>query len=214
MSSIYSHALSEALRPVATKRRPIRTFFTRLIRAWRLARRRLTDDDARELYLQCQKQLGWYPLDLLTISDAIESARDVFEDNPELPRLISEACATVGQRWNATENTAKARERVFELAEAYSRAGDRLINVPLVRRDHSKETGPNPIHALYAPNRRPRIPQHSNPPPIPTIKPPSITRFDYAAARRDGWCLIHLDPYPDGAPRIEIQANKTHNFGK
>ena len=55
---------------------------------------------------------------------------EVFDDNPELPRLIAEACAAVGQRWNATENTAKARERVFELAETLSKTEDLLICLP------------------------------------------------------------------------------------
>ena len=89
MSSIHSpllsHSLSEFLRPVPVKRRPIRAFFTRLAHAWRLARNRLTEEDARALYLQCQNKLGWYTLDLLTTSDAIEAAREVFNDNPELP---------------------------------------------------------------------------------------------------------------------------------
>ena len=138
MSSIHSpllsHSLSEFLRPIPVKRRPVRAFFTRLAHAWRLARGRLTEEDALALYLQCQNKLGWYTLDLLTTSDAIEAAREVFDDNPELPRLIAEACATVGQRWNATENTAKARERVFELAETLSKTEDLLISFPLSRR--------------------------------------------------------------------------------
>jgi hypothetical protein len=87
-SSVLSHSLSEFLRPIPVKRRPVRAFFTRLAHAWRLARGHLTEEDARALYLQCQNQLGWYTLALLTISDAIEAAREVFDDNPELPRLI------------------------------------------------------------------------------------------------------------------------------
>jgi hypothetical protein len=53
MSSIHSpllsHSLSEFLRPVPVKRRPVRAFFTRLAHAWRLARGRLTEEDARAL---------------------------------------------------------------------------------------------------------------------------------------------------------------------
>ena len=166
MSSIHSpllsHSLSEFLRPVPVKRRPVRAFFTRLAHAWRLARSRLTEEDARALYLQCQNKLGWYTLDLLTTNDAIEAAREVFNDNPELPRLIAEACATVGQRWNATENTAKARERVFELAETLSKTEDLLISFPLSRRSApSQQIAPSPIHTHYAPRRLAQIPHYS-----------------------------------------------------
>jgi len=209
MSSIHSpslsHSLSEFLRPVPVKRRPVRAFFTRLAHAWRLARNRLTEEDARALYLQCQNKLGWYTLDLLTTSDAIEAAREVFNDNPELPRLITEACAAVGQRWNATENTAKARERVFELAEVLSKTEDRLIAFPLSRRRApSEQIAPSPIHTHYAPRRLAQIPHYSKTTAAATTTP--VTQFDHAAARRDGWVLADLGAYPDGKPRIEIQA--------
>ncbi len=209
MSSIHSpllsDSLSEFLRPVPVKRRPVRTFFTRLAHAWRLARNRLTEEDARALYLQCQNKLGWYTLDLLTTSDAIEAAREIFNDNPELPRFITEACAAVGQRWNATENTAKARERVFELAEALSKTEDQLFAFPLSRRSEaSQQIEPSPIHTHYAPRRLAQIPHHSKSTGIGTATP--ITEFDHAAARRDGWVLADLGTYPDGKPRIEIQA--------
>jgi hypothetical protein len=209
MSSIHSpllsDSLSEFLRPVPVKRRPIRAFFTRLAHAWRLARNRLTEEDARALYLQCQNKLGWYTLDLLTTSDAIEAAREVFNDNPELPRLITEACAAVGQRWNATENTAKARERVFELAESLSKTEDQLLAFPLSRRSEaSQQIEPSPIHMHYAPRRLAQIPHYSKSTGIGAATP--ITEFDHAAARRDGWVLADLGTYPDGKPRIEIQA--------
>ncbi len=89
MSSIHSpllsDSLSEFLRPVPVKRRPVRTFFTRLAHAWRLARNRLTEEDARALYLQCQNKLGWYTLDLLTTSDAIEAYFGIVDRVRERP---------------------------------------------------------------------------------------------------------------------------------
>jgi len=122
-----------------------------------------------------------------------------------MPRLIAEACATVGQRWNATENTAKARERVFELAEVLSKTEDRLIAFPLSRRRApSEQIAPSPIHTHYAPRRLAQIPHYSKTTAAATTTP--VTQFDHAAARRDGWVLADLGAYPDGKPRIEIQA--------
>ena len=72
----------------------------RLARAWRYFMERLSADDAQLIVLDCRASAGWHPLLVLTVEDTIEQARETFAAHPDLPRLIAEGCARVGDRWD------------------------------------------------------------------------------------------------------------------
>jgi len=122
-------------------------------------------------------------------------ARSLTSNVPELPRLITKACAAVGQRWNATENTAKARERVFEGLAPKSSAKQKTGSLPFRLAGAARpatDRRPSPIHIHYARAAGfAQIPHYSKTTAIGTTTP--ITEFGpIAAARRDGWVLADL----------------------
>ncbi|MFZ5693266.1 MAG: hypothetical protein ACOY5F_18690 [Pseudomonadota bacterium] len=92
-----------------------------IVRAWRYARRTLTTDDAQIITLDCQDACGWHPLIVLTVEDTMQHAYEEFEEHPELPRLITEACARVSTKWDDFGDTlSEARRWAIELAESYA----------------------------------------------------------------------------------------------
>jgi hypothetical protein len=71
----------------------------RWTRAWRYAAGRLSADEAQRLMLDCRYQAGWHPLLVLTVEDTLEQARQEIADHPDLPRLVADGCARVGDKW-------------------------------------------------------------------------------------------------------------------
>jgi hypothetical protein len=71
----------------------------RWTRAWRYAAGRLSADEAQRLMLDCRYPAGWHPLLVLTVEDTLEQAREEIADHPDLPRLVADGCARVGDKW-------------------------------------------------------------------------------------------------------------------
>jgi len=112
----------------------------RLSRAWRYFMGRLGADDAQRIMLDCRYVAGWHPLLVLTVADALEQARETFADHPELPRLIADACARVGDKWESyNDELSEARRWAIELAETYA-ATEGIV---LVRLDDAAATAGN-----------------------------------------------------------------------
>ncbi len=103
---------------------------------------RLNADDAQRIMLDCSYPAGWHPLLVLTVEDTLEQAREIFADNPELPRLINDGCARVASKWESyNDELYEARRWAIEIAEGYAAAEQ----ITLIRLDdratHSDEQG-------------------------------------------------------------------------
>jgi len=71
--------------------------------------------------LDCHYPAGWHPLLVLTVEDTIEQARAIFADHPDLPRLIADGCARVGDKWEAYgDELYEARRWAIDVAEGYA----------------------------------------------------------------------------------------------
>jgi hypothetical protein len=111
----------------------IKMRFRHLRRSWRYLTHSLTADDAQTMILGCRRQAGWHPLTILTVEDTLELAREVFGSNPELPRLIADACAHVGRKWTSTSDELHEAIRwAIEIAEEQALHE----GIVLSRRDH------------------------------------------------------------------------------
>lgn len=105
-------------------------------RAWRYAAGRLSADDAQRIMLDCRDPAGWHPLLVLTIEDTLEQAREDLVDHPDLPRLIADGCARVGDKWGSYgDELGEARRWAIDLAKAY--AADEGIT--LIQLDDGRE---------------------------------------------------------------------------
>ena len=71
----------------------------RWTRAWHYAAGRLSADEAQRLMLDCRYPAGWLPLLVLTVEDTLEQERQEIADHPDLPRLVADGCARVGDKW-------------------------------------------------------------------------------------------------------------------
>lgn len=90
-------------------------------RAWRYAIGRLSADDAQRLILDCRYPAGWHPLLVLTVEDTLEQAREELADHPELPRLLADGCARVGDKWESyNDELWEARRWAISLAKEYA----------------------------------------------------------------------------------------------
>jgi len=99
-------------------------FRTRLAqwrRAWRYATNRLSADEAQRIMLDCRDPAGWHPLLVLTVEDTLEQAREDLADHPDLPRLIADGCARVGDKWESyNDELWEARRWAINLAKGYA----------------------------------------------------------------------------------------------
>lgn len=105
---------------------------TRYRRAWRYARDTMTEDDAQWITTDCRDVAGWHPLASLCNESVMELALDVYEDHPDLARLVAEACSRVGYKWDDHSESASAAadwamEKVAEYAD--------LENIELIKRE-------------------------------------------------------------------------------
>lgn len=90
-------------------------------RAWCYAIGRLSADDAQRVMLDCRDPGGWHPLLVLTVEDTLEQAREHIVDHPELPRLIADGCARVGDKWESyNDELWEARRWAIDLAKGYA----------------------------------------------------------------------------------------------
>lgn len=90
-------------------------------RAWRYATDRLSPEDARWIMLDCRLPAGWHPLLVLSVEDTLKQAREDIADHPELPRLIADGCARVGDKWDSyNDDLWEARRWAIDLAKGYA----------------------------------------------------------------------------------------------
>jgi hypothetical protein len=90
-------------------------------RAWRYAIDGLSPDDAQRMMLDCRGSAGWHPLLVLTVEDTLEQAREELADHPELPRLLADGCARVGDKWESyNDELWEARRWAIGLAKEYA----------------------------------------------------------------------------------------------
>jgi len=90
-------------------------------RAWHYATHRVSADDAQRMMLDCRYPAGWHPLLVLTVEDTLEQAREDLADHPDLPRLIADGCARVGDKWESfNDELWEARRWAIDLAKKYA----------------------------------------------------------------------------------------------
>lgn len=71
--------------------------------------------------LDCRYPAGWHPLLVLTVEDTLEQAREDLADHPDLPRLIADGCARVGDKWESyNDELWEARRWAINLARRYA----------------------------------------------------------------------------------------------
>lgn len=83
---------------------------SRVVRAWRYATDRMSEDDAQRITSDCRYLAGWHPLELLSVRSLLEVLAEKYEDHPELERLARDACDRVGDKWNGSGDDASAAE--------------------------------------------------------------------------------------------------------
>ena len=99
----------------------LRTRLAQWRRAWRYATNRLSADEAQRITLDCRDPAGWHPLLVLTVVDTLEQARENLADHPDLPRLIADGCARVGDKWESyNDELWEARRWAIDLAKGYA----------------------------------------------------------------------------------------------
>jgi hypothetical protein len=90
-------------------------------RAWHYATHRVSADDAQRMMLDCRYPAGWHPLLVLTVEDTLEQAREDLADHPDLPRLLADGCARVGDKWESfNDELWEARRWAIDLAKGYA----------------------------------------------------------------------------------------------
>lgn len=105
-------------------------------RALAYARDRLSADDAQQMFIDCEYPAGWFTLLALTVEDTLEQALEVYDDHPDLRRLVADGCERVHKKWeDHSDALYYARGWAIEIAEGY--ATDEGIT--LVRRDPGDE---------------------------------------------------------------------------
>ncbi len=106
---------------VRDRRHRFRTRLAQSRRAWRYATNRLSADEAQRIMLDCRDPAGWHPLLVLTVEDTLEQAREDLADHPDLPRLIADGCARVGDKWESyNDELWEARRWAIDLAKGYA----------------------------------------------------------------------------------------------
>ena len=90
-------------------------------RALDYARDRLSADDAQQVFIDCEYPAGWFTLLSLTVEDTLEQALEVYEDHPDLRRLIADGCERVHKKWeDHSDALYYARGWAIEFAEGYA----------------------------------------------------------------------------------------------
>jgi hypothetical protein len=98
-----------------------RARLTRARRAWRYARGTMTADDAQSITTDCRYLAGWHPLAILSTESTLDFALEVYEDHPELARLVADACDRVGDKWDDySESASAAQDWAMEKVAEYA----------------------------------------------------------------------------------------------
>lgn len=105
-------------------------------RAWRYAAGTMTEDDAQWITMDCRHVSGWHPLTSLCNASVLEYALEVYEDHPELKRLVGEACDCVYSKWeDYSDATSAASEWAMEKVAEYAA----MDGIELVKREGWEE---------------------------------------------------------------------------
>jgi hypothetical protein len=105
---------------------------------------RLTSDQAHELRYECQQISGCYPLETIDMESTLEAFRACYGDHPELPRLVRDACARVGDKWSSSGHVGDAAQGwAFDLVREYAEAEG--ITLPTGEGGDLKALGQNAI---------------------------------------------------------------------
>ncbi len=71
--------------------------------------------------LDCRYPAGWHPLLVLTVEGTLEQACEEIADHPDLPRLVADGCARVGDKWEPySGELLEARCWAINLAKNYA----------------------------------------------------------------------------------------------
>ena len=109
-------------------------------RALEYARDRLSADEAQQVFIDCEYPAGWFTLLALTVEDTLEQALELYEDHPDLRRLIADGCERVHKKWeDHSDALYYARGWAIELAEGY--AVDEGITLVKRPEDHPTADG-------------------------------------------------------------------------
>lgn len=117
------------------------SFWSRAGIAWRYLTRRMTQDDARELYLPVTEAAGWRPLVTIDNDSVLDLLLSVYRDDPRLADLADDACARVAHKWPGMDEAAgSAQDWALELVEEYAiRDGIDLIKIEAKSEDEPAE---------------------------------------------------------------------------
>lgn len=109
-----------------------RSRITRCRRAWRYVFDTMTKDDAQWITTDCRDVAGWHPLASLCNESVMEFALDVYEDHPDLARLVAAACSRVGEKWDDhSESASAAADWAMEKVAEYAA----MENIELAKRE-------------------------------------------------------------------------------
>lgn len=107
----------------------LRSRLERWQRALAYARDRMSEEQARRIFSDCQHPAGWFPLMVLSADDVLEDARAFWNEHPDLPRLARDAADRVSQKWDDHgDSYSAATEWALEKVEEYAEAeGIKLV---------------------------------------------------------------------------------------
>ena len=118
-----------------------RSSVARYLRAWRYATQRLSADEAQQIAIDCRFAAGWHPLLTLAVEDVLDLALEEFNEHPDLRRLVAEACARVGYKWEPYGDALSgAQDWALDLVRDYAAAD----GITLVRHADSTDDCPDP----------------------------------------------------------------------
>ena len=75
-------------------------------RAWRYLIGRMNEGDATDMRWEAQQVEGMYPLEIISITDVMESALDKWQEHPALAELTSLAARRVYNKWESNGDVA------------------------------------------------------------------------------------------------------------
>lgn len=107
----------------------------RIGQAWRLARGRLTREDARALLWEMEQLAGWHSLETVSIEDVVDAARNRWADHPKIKQYAQDATARVASKWSSSGDIPSAAiDQAIDLIAYYAD----LDGVKLVELDEAQ----------------------------------------------------------------------------